>query len=117
MQATTKCAVFMYYAHFFSRYSTLEAVAAVASRSATESHDENRGSTKPSMSDNDAITTGGLSRSVVLFNGTNADDRTDPTRVGLKAAADFNVASPLDTLTKDEVKSAVPKFANCVDFQ
>lgn len=34
--------------------------------------------------------------SVVLFNGTNAEDKTDPTRVGLKAAEEFGVASPLE---------------------
>ncbi|CAM9610452.1 unnamed protein product, partial [Phaeothamnion confervicola] len=44
-------------------------------------------------------------RRVVLFNGTNKDDRRDPTRVGLVAASDFGVASPIDTLTKDEVRS------------
>jgi uncharacterized protein (TIGR00268 family) len=41
----------------------------------------------------------------VLFNGTNADDLLDPTRVGLRAAAEFRVASPLDSLSKDEVRS------------
>ena len=42
---------------------------------------------------------------VVLFNGTNLDDRADETRVGLKAANNFNVMSPLDNLTKDQVRT------------
>ncbi|CAM9463342.1 unnamed protein product [Scytosiphon promiscuus] len=44
-------------------------------------------------------------RKVVLFNGTNKDDKRDTTRVGLKAAADFRVASPIDVLTKEEVRA------------
>ena len=40
----------------------------------------------------------------VLFNGTNADDAVDPTRVGLKAAADFAVVSPLLDLDKATVR-------------
>jgi PP-loop superfamily ATP-utilizing enzyme len=38
-----------------------------------------------------------------LFNGTNADDHKDPTRVGLKAARNFEVQSPIDHLTKGQV--------------
>ena len=41
---------------------------------------------------------------VTLFNGTNADDLADPTRLGLVAAGDFGVASPLAGLTKAEVR-------------
>jgi uncharacterized protein (TIGR00268 family) len=41
---------------------------------------------------------------VVLFNGTNADDLTDPTRLGLKAAREFRVESPLSGLTKAQVR-------------
>lgn len=41
---------------------------------------------------------------VVLFNGTNADDLQDPTRVGLRAAREFRVASPLATLSKAQVR-------------
>lgn len=44
--------------------------------------------------------------SVILYNGTNADDRTDPTRLGLIAASNFKVHSPLDQITKDEVRAA-----------
>ena len=44
--------------------------------------------------------------SVRLYNGTNADDVKDATRVGLVAAREFDVSSPLlDVgLTKDEVR-------------
>ncbi|CAI5719132.1 unnamed protein product [Hyaloperonospora brassicae] len=45
----------------------------------------------------------------VLYNGTNADDQLDPTRVGLVAASEFNVVSPLSELTKQEVRD-VAKF-------
>lgn len=43
---------------------------------------------------------------VILFNGTNADDTRDPTRLGLKAASNFSVHSPLDQITKDQVRQA-----------
>lgn len=42
---------------------------------------------------------------VVLFNGTNADDVQDPTRLGLLAAREHRVVSPLIGLTKQEVRS------------
>jgi pyridinium-3,5-biscarboxylic acid mononucleotide sulfurtransferase len=41
---------------------------------------------------------------VRLFNGTNADDLSDPTRVGLVAAREHDVLSPLDNLSKDDVR-------------
>lgn len=41
----------------------------------------------------------------VLFNGTNADDLVDETRVGLRAAAEHRVLSPLRTLTKSDVRA------------
>lgn len=41
-----------------------------------------------------------------LYNGTNADDRTDPTRLGLLAAEQFQVLSPLDEITKSNVRLA-----------
>ncbi|GMH76937.1 hypothetical protein TL16_g07240 [Triparma laevis f. inornata] len=41
---------------------------------------------------------------VTLYNGTNKDDKSDPTRVGLLAAANFNVMSPLSSLAKSEVR-------------
>lgn len=43
---------------------------------------------------------------VVMFNGTNADDASDPTRVGLIAAAEFRVASPLASIDKSLVRDA-----------
>jgi len=43
---------------------------------------------------------------LILYNGTNADDTQDPTRLGLIAASNFHVASPLDQITKDEVRQA-----------
>lgn len=41
---------------------------------------------------------------IVLFNGTNADDLTDPTRLGLVAAVNHRVASPLAALPKSVVR-------------
>lgn len=46
----------------------------------------------------------GVQAEVVLFNGTNADDLRDPTRVGLQAAREYRVASPLSALSKQEVR-------------
>ncbi len=43
---------------------------------------------------------------VILYNGTNADDTQDPTRLGLLAASNFSVHSPLDQITKDQVRQA-----------
>ncbi len=43
---------------------------------------------------------------VIMYNGTNADDTTDPTRLGLIAAKNFSVRSPLVHITKDEVRRA-----------
>ena len=40
----------------------------------------------------------------VLLNGTNADDMQDPTRVGLTAAQEFRVGSPLAAFTKQQVR-------------
>lgn len=45
-------------------------------------------------------------REVILFNGTNADDTNDPTRLGLIAAHNFSVRSPLINISKDEVRRA-----------
>lgn len=39
-----------------------------------------------------------------LYNGTNADDLQDPTRLGLIAADRFHVKSPLKYTTKDQVR-------------
>lgn len=43
---------------------------------------------------------------VILYNGTNADDTQDPTRLGLVAASEFRVASPLLYTTKADVRRA-----------
>lgn len=48
--------------------------------------------------------------SCVIFNGTNLDDKKDHTRVGLIAANEFKVASPLDHLTKEEVRKLAFEF-------
>ncbi|OQR90242.1 hypothetical protein ACHHYP_05696 [Achlya hypogyna] len=40
-----------------------------------------------------------------LFNGTNADDKLDPTRLGLIAASEFRVVSPLEDLSKAHVRA------------
>jgi len=54
---------------------------------------------------------GGGERELVLFNGTNADDRRDPTRLGLVAASNFSVASPLADLSKREVRAVARGLA------
>jgi uncharacterized protein len=43
---------------------------------------------------------------IQLYNGTNADDTRDPTRVGLQAAQNFRVQSPLRSITKEHVRIA-----------
>jgi uncharacterized protein len=45
-------------------------------------------------------------KTVQLYNGTNADDLLDPTRLGLIAARRFDVKSPLAQLTKQQVRLA-----------
>ena len=41
-----------------------------------------------------------------LYNGTNADDLKDPTRLGLIAAENFQVRSPLSLIPKEDVRKA-----------
>lgn len=53
-----------------------------------------------------AASTSSSSQSVILYNGTNADDTQDPTRLGLVAASNFKVKSPLIHITKEEVRRA-----------
>eukprot|EP00566_Odontella_aurita_P001373 CAMPEP_0113548652 /NCGR_PEP_ID=MMETSP0015_2-20120614/13006_1 /TAXON_ID=2838 /ORGANISM="Odontella" /LENGTH=375 /DNA_ID=CAMNT_0000449293 /DNA_START=266 /DNA_END=1393 /DNA_ORIENTATION=+ /assembly_acc=CAM_ASM_000160 len=48
----------------------------------------------------------GRDGSVILYNGTNADDTKDPTRLGLVAASKFRVESPLLHTTKSDVRRA-----------
>ncbi|KAG9404311.1 hypothetical protein AC1031_004523 [Aphanomyces cochlioides] len=43
----------------------------------------------------------------ILYNGTNSDDKLDPTRLGLIAANEFRVVSPLEDLTKAEVRQVL----------
>ena len=43
---------------------------------------------------------------VLLYNGTNSDDTQDPTRLGLIAARNFSVQSPLLYSTKQQVRMA-----------
>lgn len=57
------------------------------------------------------MTTDNNKGTVVLFNGTNGDDAQDPTRVGLVAASNFDVASPLFDMTKDQVREAARLLA------
>lgn len=53
-----------------------------------------------------SIKEGNVSQDVILYNGTNADDTQDPTRLGLIAAQEFSVKSPLIHITKEEVRRA-----------
>lgn len=73
-------------------YKTLKAVGHLASTAAAINQDDDQNDNN----NDDKVT--------VLFNGTNGDDKQDPTRVGLIAADNFSVASPLFDLTKDEVR-------------
>ncbi len=52
-----------------------------------------------------SITTTTREIDTILYNGTNADDLKDPTRLGLIAANDFAVRSPLSGLSKDHVRA------------
>jgi len=61
-------------------------------------------SSLPTISDSNT------NKNVVIFNGTNKDDRADPTRVGLLAAQEFSVASPLDHFSKEEVRQLAREF-------
>ncbi|KAL7443972.1 hypothetical protein ACHAXH_009882, partial [Discostella pseudostelligera] len=78
-------------------YSTLETVANTVMKQQLELRQQQD---EDQQQKNDAY------NSVILYNGTNADDRTDPTRLGLIAASNFQVHSPLDQITKDEVRAA-----------
>jgi len=51
--------------------------------------------------DNDNIDIG---CTTILYNGTNAEDLRDPTRLGLIAASDFKVRSPLEHLSKPTIR-------------
>ena len=45
-----------------------------------------------------------LAAGTLLYNGTNAEDAADPTRVGLQAAREHAVRSPLARYTKDDIR-------------
>ena len=77
-------------------YSTLRAVADAAARAVGDGD-----------GDGDARVPGdvpGDVSDVALYNGTNADDLTDPTRLGLLSATRYRVNSPLCALSKTRVR-------------
>lgn len=86
-------------------YTALQAVAAEAQNYREEVHHA-RKTTSLRTDTGDKAREKNTDPSVVvtLFNGTNAEDRQDPTRVGLKAARNFRVQSPIDHLNKNEVR-------------
>ena len=47
-----------------------------------------------------------MNQKILLFNGTNADDVQDPTRLGLLSAKAFEVKSPLEFTNKQDVRLA-----------
>lgn len=52
----------------------------------------------------EAVYRGANTDDTILYNGTNADDLGDPTRVGLQAAREHAVRSPLARFTKEEIR-------------
>ena len=77
-------------------YSTIRAVADAAARAVGDGD-----------GDGDARVPGdvpGVVSDVALYNGTNADDLTDPTRLGLLSATRYRVNSPLCALSKTRVR-------------
>lgn len=78
-------------------YSTLESVAKHALHS----------NINPSQSSLDNHNNSNeTDQKVILFNGTNKDDTADPTRLGLIAASNFSVKSPLQHISKEQVRKA-----------
>jgi uncharacterized protein (TIGR00268 family) len=47
---------------------------------------------------------------VCLYNGSNAEDASDPTRVGMRAASEYAVLSPLARFSKNEIR----EMSRCV---
>ena len=82
-------------------YSTLETVAntVMEQQHQQQQRSDDNGSSSSSSSSSH-------NNSVLLYNGTNTDDTQDPTRLGLIAASNFQVHSPLDQITKDQVREA-----------
>jgi uncharacterized protein len=83
-------------------YSALRAVAMEASSSTTTT--TTTIATGDHASEHPPSTSS--SSSVILYNGTNADDTLDPTRLGLLAASNYSVRSPLDRTSKRAVRIA-----------
>lgn len=79
-------------------YAALEAVASTAIEISQRQDSTTKG-TRTACSNN-------IETKVALFNGTNADDTKDPTRLGLLSAKSFSVKSPLMHITKDQVRRA-----------
>jgi PP-loop superfamily ATP-utilizing enzyme len=76
-------------------YSTLQAiVSSVTTPNEPQSHTQEQTSFTPHTKQ----------RQFQLYNGTNADDLQDPTRVGLIAAREFDVQSPLQHVCKADVR-------------
>lgn len=86
-------------------YSTLETVANAVMKQQQEQY-RNRKQLYHGEGGEDQQKEYDAYNSVILYNGTNADDRTDPTRLGLIAASNFQVHSPLDQISKEEVRFA-----------
>ena len=55
--------------------------------------------------DEQRSSSGTTTTDTILYNGTNADDLQDPTRLGLVAAQNFEVRSPLQGLSKNQVRA------------
>lgn len=72
-------------------YSTLSTMDAIVNHTAANNHSSERHEQW---------------RNHKLYNGTNADDLKDPTRLGLIAAREYRVESPLMYITKDQVRLA-----------
>lgn len=94
-------------------YETLRAVAKDASRRASDAvgrrdplvHPNTNPNAKPETpEEEEAAAPPGQSSSIALYNGTNADDLRDPTRLGILSAAHHRVISPVAALPKSDVR-------------
>jgi len=79
-------------------YSALQAVAEHATATVSSNSTDHDYEDNPQSYNND--------NEVLLYNGTNANDVQDTTRVGLLAARNFQVQSPLLYTTKENVRKA-----------
>jgi pyridinium-3,5-biscarboxylic acid mononucleotide sulfurtransferase len=92
-------------------YSTLQAIAnhAVQQAQVTFTNSSSLSSTQTTSSDHlhkNTTTNHPQKYHASLYNGTNADDLRDPTRLGLIAAGNFSVLSPIRHFTKSQVREA-----------